>query len=220
MRGKSHNNAMQADKADLSRLLLAQSRARSALPLIAGVMRRAHEDRSGNGLATKCAALGTSLSTCGPIRKESHHISLRSHGVRDMKSGQIFIFFACVAISIKVGGQELPPFVSELIETYEAETDGLVSPVEIWQYEYEGERVFYLPLARSYCCDIPSVLYSVRGELICRPDGGFTGDGDGRCPNFVARQAAGVLVWRGPDIQQHPEVAADEAVSTGLELRH
>jgi hypothetical protein len=129
-----------------------------------------------------------------------------------MKFGQIFMLLACVAISMKVGGQELPSFVEDLIENYKAETDGLVSPVEIWQYEYDGEPVFYLPLARSHCCDIPSVLYSVRGELICRPDGGFTGDGDGRCPNFVARPAAGVLVWRGPDVQPAPLTDA----STGI----
>lgn len=136
-----------------------------------------------------------------------------------MKFRQIFIFLAFIAISIKVSGQELPSFVEDLIENYKAETDGLVSPVEIWRYDYDGEPVFYLPLARSYCCDIPSVLYSVRGDLICRPDGGFTGDGDSRCPNFVARPAAGVLVWRGPDVQLHPQSAADESESTGLELR-
>ena len=90
--------------------------------------------------------------------------------------------------------EHLPAFLRQLIEEYEAASEQRY-PFEIWRYEYEGESVFYVPLARALCCDIQSVLYSVDGEILCRPDGGFTGRGDGRCPDFDPRASEGVRVW-------------------------
>jgi hypothetical protein len=44
---------------------------------------------------------------------------------------------------------------------------------------YKGEVVYYLlPL----CSSIISNLYNADGDIICHPDRGFGGQGDGRCP--------------------------------------
>lgn len=104
------------------------------------------------------------------------------------------ILVVAVLMLGKVHGRELPPFLQERIEEYEAASEGRW-PFEIWQYEYRGERVFYLPLSRILCCDVLSILYDAEGEVICRPEGGFTGRGDGRCPDFDRRRSVGVLVW-------------------------
>jgi hypothetical protein len=68
--------------------------------------------------------------------------------------------------------------------------------IKIWDYQskpvsnpprsvikttFEGKTVYYVP---PVCCDIPSELYTQDGSLICYPNGGFTGAGDGKCPKF------------------------------------
>ena len=89
--------------------------------------------------------------------------------------------------------QDLPPFVTQLIEDYQSIEAG-ASPGEIWRYEFRDATVYYLP--RSHlCCDIPSVLYDSEGQIVCLPDGGITGRGDGRCTDFITRRSNGVRVW-------------------------
>jgi hypothetical protein len=66
------------------------------------------------------------------------------------------------------------------------------APAWVARYQYDGRTVYYFP---PRCCDIPSELYDAEGDLLCRPDGGFV-DGDERCPDFLARQRGGEIVWR------------------------
>jgi len=122
-----------------------------------------------------------------------------------------------VGVSLTVGAfaQDLPPFLERIIAEYggEAEVEAPDDPpvdstttssqvvhpsrLEIWRYEYQGQQVYYLPFARTHCCDAMSMLYDSDGKLLCMPDGGITGDGDGRCPDFSPRRSPGVLV-HGP----------------------
>ena len=44
---------------------------------------------------------------------------------------------------------------------------------------------FYL--FKPLCCDQLDKLYDVNGRYVCAPSGGFTGQGDGRCPAWVHR---------------------------------
>lgn len=124
-----------------------------------------------------------------------------------MRWKQLFALPAVILLT-EASSEDLPAFVQELIEEYETASDGH-SRIEIWQYEYQGESVFYLPLARILCCDVLSVLYSAEGDVMCWPDGGFTGRGDGKCPDFNSRRSEGVLVW-GPEHQRSSEAAGDE----------
>lgn len=66
-------------------------------------------------------------------------------------------------------------------------------PLSISQYEYNGHTVYYVP---PRCCDIPSILYSENGEVICAPDGGMTGRGDGKCPDFYEKKKNRKLIWK------------------------
>src|SRR5688500_14103807 len=87
-----------------------------------------------------------------------------------------------------------PAFVARLIATYEAEPVAN-PPRSIWRYDYRGSAVYYVP---PVCCDVPSALYDTTGTAICSPDGGLTGRGDGRCPDFFERRTGEALVWRDP----------------------
>lgn len=66
-------------------------------------------------------------------------------------------------------------------------------PLSLWQYQYNGQTVYYIP---SYCCDIPSELYNSQCNLICSPDGGITGRGDGKCSDFFDKRTDGKLIWK------------------------
>ena len=66
-------------------------------------------------------------------------------------------------------------------------------PAMVARYVYNGQIVYFVP---QRCCDIASVLYSASGSVICHPDGGFTGRGDGQCPDFFALRREEHIVWR------------------------
>jgi hypothetical protein len=80
--------------------------------------------------------------------------------------------------------------------THELEAQPVASPpAYIARYEYNAETVYYLAPG---CCDIWSTLYRANGTIMCHPDGGLTGNGDGRCPEFFARRKNERIVWRDP----------------------
>jgi hypothetical protein len=68
-------------------------------------------------------------------------------------------------------------------------------PRSVWKYEYRGQIVYYVP---PQCCDQFSILYDAAGKVLCAPDGGLTGRGDGKCPDFFQERKNGVLVWQDP----------------------
>lgn len=93
--------------------------------------------------------------------------------------------------------EEQPAFVRQLIADLAA-IPAANSPGGIWKYEYGGRTVYYVPPS---CCDVPSILFDADGEVVCGPDGGFTGTGDGRCPDFFARRSGGQQVWDDPRVE-------------------
>ena len=68
-------------------------------------------------------------------------------------------------------------------------------PAKIWQYTYNRQTVYYIP---PKCCDIPSVLLNENCNTICSPDGGITGGGDGKCPDFFKTRTNEKLIWADP----------------------
>jgi hypothetical protein len=68
-------------------------------------------------------------------------------------------------------------------------------PAFVASYEYNGEIVYFVP---QRCCDIASLVYRSDGTIICNADGGFTGKGDGRCPDFFAARRNERIIWRDP----------------------
>ena len=125
--------------------------------------------------------------------------------------------FAVIVLGIALArggfGQDLPPFLKQIIAEYESVSEDSgpdAPPVEIWQHEYQGKTVFYLPLSRTHCCDRLSMLYDSDGTLICMPDGGFTGRGDGRCPDFMRSRSRGALVYGGVEAKSPPKPDEDE----------
>lgn len=93
-----------------------------------------------------------------------------------------------------VGAEPRPAWMEKLIAQLSAEPQSN-PPQRIIQFEYHGNVVFYQP---PVCCDRPSTLYAEDGSVLCSPDGGLTGRGDGRCPDFHAQKSNESLIWQDP----------------------
>ena len=65
----------------------------------------------------------------------------------------------------------------------------------IYSYRYKGQNVYYIT---APCCDQYSEVFDARGKLLCNPDGGITGKGDGRCHDFEKNKSNEKLVWQDP----------------------
>ncbi len=67
--------------------------------------------------------------------------------------------------------------------------------IRVTRYQFEGETVYY---ESAPCCDQQSTLYDVKGKVLCHPEGGLTGRGDGECSSFSKRRTDEQLVWQDP----------------------
>jgi hypothetical protein len=104
------------------------------------------------------------------------------------------VFIALLAAGIAFAtpaGADRPAFVDRLIARLAAQPK-TNPPASVWQYRYHDRTVYYIPPS---CCDVPSELYAGDGGRICSPDGGFSGGGDGKCPDFFETRSGERLIW-------------------------
>ncbi len=66
-------------------------------------------------------------------------------------------------------------------------------PAEVWQWKTNENTYYYY--FTSDCCDQFNYLYDADCKLICAPDGGLTGQGDGKCPDFNG-QTEKTIIWK------------------------
>lgn len=67
-------------------------------------------------------------------------------------------------------------------------------PAAVWKWNVDGKNYYYIT---SGCCDQYNYLNDENCEVVCAPDGGFTGNGDGKCPDFN-NDISKTLVWEDP----------------------
>ena len=88
-------------------------------------------------------------------------------------------------------GKTIPEWLQARIAEFEKDKPAN-PPVKIYSYSYKGQTVYFIT---SRCCDIPSEVYSVEGQQLCQPDGGFSGKGDMKCVDFFDARTNEKLVW-------------------------
>ncbi|MDT3740404.1 MAG: hypothetical protein RO257_12985 [Candidatus Kapabacteria bacterium] len=103
-----------------------------------------------------------------------------------------FLTFSFGCKKVENPTNENSPWLERLIEHFENSTVG-DPPQSIWQYEYNGDIVYYIP---PQCCDQFSVLLSSDSTVICAPDGGIAAMGDGRCDDFFQKCKDKKLIWQ------------------------
>lgn len=66
-------------------------------------------------------------------------------------------------------------------------------PARVYKCAWQDMTVYYLP---PQCCDRYSDLYDESGRIICHPDGGITGRGDGKCKGPLPERDKCTLIWK------------------------
>ena len=66
-------------------------------------------------------------------------------------------------------------------------------PQRVVQYMYKGKKVYYVVMP---CCDFFNEVYDENCRYLGAPDGGFTGKGDGKLPDFTAEAKPGKEIWK------------------------
>lgn len=111
------------------------------------------------------------------------------------------------SLTFTVNLDGIPGWLIELISEFQSEPV-TNPPRSVWQYEYKDQIVYYVP---PICCDQYGILYDTQGNVICAPDGGISGGGDGRCPDFVVEAKNGKLIWQ--DQRNSPSLNSRSYVS-------
>lgn len=109
-----------------------------------------------------------------------------------MKRLHILLLFVIIA---SCNNEDIPKGTPDCILTKidQIKAEGVWNPpAKIYRYQYQGKTVYYIP---SRCCDIPSVLLDENCNLICSPDGGLSGAGDGKCSDFFKERSDEKLIW-------------------------
>lgn len=84
--------------------------------------------------------------------------------------------------------------IRDMIDRYKRES--LTNPPRtVNSYQYKGKTVYHIT---SDCCDQFNIVYDVNCNIICYPDGGITGSGDGSCTDFFDIATNKTLIWKDP----------------------
>lgn len=132
-----------------------------------------------------------------PLKKRWQEVRGETAGeieisIHDAHTGIIHnVLYKFGFVNDKTGGV-VPQWLQDTIKAIESQPAG--SPrVAIYQYTFNNATVYY---RTAPCCDMFTDLYDENGNIICHPDGGFSGSGDGQCPTFLNARTNGVLVWK------------------------
>jgi hypothetical protein len=91
---------------------------------------------------------------------------------------------------VEVGG--VPEWLRIRLADYDAQP-GAAAPRAVFQVRYGDGVAFYV---QAGCCDQLDPLVDANGVLVCYPTGGYTGLGDGKCPDALPPVGERREVWR------------------------
>jgi hypothetical protein len=104
----------------------------------------------------------------------------------------ITVIIICSSFQKKKVKQSLPACIKQKIEIYK-KREKHEQPQRITEYEYKGKKVYYVIMP---CCDFFNELYDAKCNLLGHPDGGMTGKGDGKFPDFNKEKKKEKIIWQ------------------------
>lgn len=87
---------------------------------------------------------------------------------------------------------ELPTCIKLKIDSFKI-AQKHEQPQKVVEYQYRGKKVYYVVMP---CCDFFNEVYDDKCKLLGSPDGGFTGKGDGKLPDFFTEASKEKLIWQ------------------------
>ena len=88
----------------------------------------------------------------------------------------------------------LPKCIKNKIDSFKLK-EAHEKPQRVIEYVYKSKTVYYVVMP---CCDFYNEVYDANCNFMGAPDGGFTGKGDGKLPDFFAEVKNEKLVWGTP----------------------
>jgi hypothetical protein len=88
----------------------------------------------------------------------------------------------------------MPKCIQNKIDSFKLK-EAHEKPQRVIEYMYKGKKVYYVVMP---CCDFYNEVYDVNCNFLGAPDGGFTGKGDGKIPDFFEEAKSEKLVWGTP----------------------
>jgi hypothetical protein len=88
----------------------------------------------------------------------------------------------------------MPKCIQNKIDSFKLK-EAHEKPQRVIEYMYKGKKVYYVVMP---CCDFYNEVYDNNCNFLGAPDGGFTGKGDGKLPDFFTEVTSEKLVWGTP----------------------
>lgn len=86
----------------------------------------------------------------------------------------------------------LPKCIKNKIDSFKLK-EAHERPQKVTEYSYNGKKVYYITMP---CCDFYNEVYDENCNYLGAPDGGFTGKGDGKLPDFAKLATNEKVVWQ------------------------
>lgn len=124
------------------------------------------------------------------------YIKLVTFKLKSMKNSMKIIFglfiISLACSSCKKDEEEIETKTCIEIKIDELKNEQVQNPpAKIWEWKADSKTYYYVT---SGCCDQFNFLYDHNCNKVCAPDGGFSGNGDGNCPEFNS-EIEKTLVW-------------------------
>lgn len=94
-------------------------------------------------------------------------------------------------IAINEASVIMPTCIKNKIDSFKLK-EAHEMPQRVVEYTYKGKKVYYVVMP---CCDFFNEVYDDACNYLGAPDGGFTGKGDGKIPDFLETATIGKVVW-------------------------
>jgi len=95
-------------------------------------------------------------------------------------------------IAPKETNAAIPTCIKNKIDSFKLK-EAHEKPQKVVEYVYKGKKVYYVVMP---CCDFFNEVYDDKCRYLGAPDGGFTGKGDGKIPDFFEMAKNEKLVWQ------------------------
>ena len=93
--------------------------------------------------------------------------------------------------SLYAGTAKLPGCMKNKIDSFKIK-EVHERPQRVIEYLYKGKKVYYVVMP---CCDFFNEVYDESCKYLGAPDGGFSGQGDGKLPDFFKEAKGEKLIW-------------------------
>jgi hypothetical protein len=104
----------------------------------------------------------------------------------------LLVIATCSSFQKKKPQPVIPACIKQKIAVYK-KMQQHEQPQSVAEYEYKGKKVYYIKMP---CCDFFNELYDSNCQLLGHPDGGMTGRGDGKLPDFNTTKKKEKIIWQ------------------------